>query len=368
MQNSVFLFTSFQDKETLVKSLSNFQIQDHGDTITIPSHEVEITSDDGYFNEQHNGMFNFYSSVLNENNKDVVNKFLMHLKSCVKGYKVLFNNNDLITPVTNALIEGTSGLIFSANMSFYYTNWKTIIDAEGNSNVVDYTVKMSAETFDADIVETKASLARKQRSIAILKSKQIKYIDGLPTIPDSTQIINREAADIAKRIIILGAVSVKGELRSSDIPFQILEKYNINPDDVSPYERHILQSKDLEDQDYVNAIWRYESLNVLMWASGYVDKLYFPSDIVQVTSITTPIRESTDFSGFKQKLNMRSKDEILDQLDLIYRLHWACVDARINNQPPLNGVNQSVVYERHYALNWLINRYNEAWDNVSTPT
>ncbi|MDF1551166.1 MAG: DUF4272 domain-containing protein, partial [Bacteroidales bacterium] len=63
----------------------------------------------------------------------------------------------------------------------------------------------------------------------------------------------------------------------------------------------------------------------------------------------------------------RSKSEILDANDLYYRLDWACVDARINNSN-LSEVNQGVVFERHYALNWLINYMNQEWDDVSCDT
>ncbi|WP_338398753.1 DUF4272 domain-containing protein [Persicobacter psychrovividus] len=65
---------------------------------------------------------------------------------------------------------------------------------------------------------------------------------------------------------------------------------------------------------------------------------------------------------------MRSKEEILDQADLILRLDWACVNARVKNEVAPGGLNSSVVYERHYALNWLIKYLNQDWDNVSTDT
>ncbi|HEY9047600.1 MAG TPA: DUF4272 domain-containing protein, partial [Ohtaekwangia sp.] len=45
----------------------------------------------------------------------------------------------------------------------------------------------------------------------------------------------------------------------------------------------------------------------------------------------------------------------------------ACVDARIN-QRPIEEVHPSVVYERHYALNWLINYMDQPWDDVSCDT
>lgn len=72
--------------------------------------------------------------------------------------------------------------------------------------------------------------------------------------------------------------------------------------------------------------------------------------------------------GFRQNAKIRSKKEILDQADLILRLNWACVSARVKNETAPGGLNSSVVYERHYALNWLIKYMNQDWDSVSTDT
>ena len=65
---------------------------------------------------------------------------------------------------------------------------------------------------------------------------------------------------------------------------------------------------------------------------------------------------------------MRPLSDILDQADLIYRYHWAVVDARINGQDAPAGLNSGVVLERHYALNWLIGYFDQAWDDISTDT
>jgi hypothetical protein len=64
---------------------------------------------------------------------------------------------------------------------------------------------------------------------------------------------------------------------------------------------------------------------------------------------------------------VRSKADILDASDLYYRLDWACVDARIHGKQ-ITEAHPGVVYERHYALNWLINYGNQEWDDVSCDT
>ncbi len=49
-------------------------------------------------------------------------------------------------------------------------------------------------------------------------------------------------------------------------------------------------------------------------------------------------------------------------------MNWACVDARVKGEELTGGINPSIVYERHYALNWLNCHQDADWDHVSTDT
>ncbi len=370
MHNTLYIFTPNTDINKLHETLQDFQSTTEAENIKLPLLQTEISDGDAYFLKQREGMLNFYSSLLNPNYMEIHSNFLMHLASCTKGYKINFESEESITTLVNAFVDNMEGLIFSPSMAFYTKDWKLIIDSSGSCELESYNFTLSAAAFDeeANTNANPESENRKKQSISKLQSLNIPVLDSLPTIPSTDQAHYRSEHELATRIISLAAVAVKGELKTSDISYSVLEKYAIHPDDVSPWELNFLNNPTPEEQDFVNAIWRYEALNVLMWATGYVDDLHFPSDIVEVTSITENIRECKDFEHFLMFANMRDMSEILDELDLTYRLHWACVDARVNNQPAPANVNPSVVYERHYALNWLINRYNENWDNVSVPT
>ena len=67
---------------------------------------------------------------------------------------------------------------------------------------------------------------------------------------------------------------------------------------------------------------------------------------------------------------MRTPAEILDEADLIFRMDWACVEARLKNDPSLMGdLFQDVVVERHKGLNWIIGAYGaDDWDTVAPHT
>lgn len=66
---------------------------------------------------------------------------------------------------------------------------------------------------------------------------------------------------------------------------------------------------------------------------------------------------------------IRSKSEILDWSDLLYRLHWAIRDAQINDTAPPPAIKGGVVQEWHRAVNWMT-KYDQEddWDAVGTDT
>jgi hypothetical protein len=68
-------------------------------------------------------------------------------------------------------------------------------------------------------------------------------------------------------------------------------------------------------------------------------------------------------------IKIRAKDEIVAWADLLYRLHWAVRDARLNGGQPLEMLNGGVVQEWHLAVNWMTRYGNEDnWDDVGTDT
>ena len=73
-------------------------------------------------------------------------------------------------------------------------------------------------------------------------------------------------------------------------------------------------------------------------------------------------------NSLSKKAKLRSKEEILELQDLTLRYNWACVDARINNKT-IEALDFGVVFERHYALNWLLTVDGISdWDAVMTTT
>jgi len=219
-----------------------------------------------------------------------------------------------------------------------------------------------------NITPTKDQLERRARSEAICIARQIpvyKNQNSLFVDPEAKVTI-RTQDEVVDRALALCYIGLKSEgleqkhLDQMDKDFHITAKMTAS-------EKNYATTLQPTEQQKIDANWRYESLHVLLWALGYVEKLNFPDQMCNVGDDVKIIYNLKE-KKFRQNARLRTKNEILDEADLILRLHWACVDARMKNESAPGGLNSSIVYERHYSLNWLIKFMDQEWDKVTTDT
>jgi len=172
---------------------------------------------------------------------------------------------------------------------------------------------------------------------------------------------------VVGRALALCLVAVKGEGLPDEIVNQVAEQFQIRQF-LTPDELAFIDDPDPQQQARVQFAWRYESFWVMLWALKWIESLPYPSEICDVGQAVGIIRDAESLENLQQKSRLRPLAEILDQADLIYRYHWAVVNARLKQQPSPGDLEPGVVYERHYALNWLRCYFDQDWDNVSTDT
>ncbi|MBN1162584.1 DUF4272 domain-containing protein [Patescibacteria group bacterium] len=208
------------------------------------------------------------------------------------------------------------------------------------------------------------SKIRKDRSEQILKEQNIPVNPNLPGIKSKDEVVLRTKEETVDRALCLAAVSLKQDgLEQADIE-EFIKDHDIT-DKFSPSEIEFIKTESVSLQGKIQFTWRYESLWVLLWALGYLKALKYPGKLCN-PAIAIQIISSKTLEEFQKYAKLRDISEILDQADLIYRYHWAVLDARIKNLPIPGKLDAGVVQERHYALNWLINYRNQGWDNVTT--
>lgn len=244
-----------------------------------------------------------------------------------------------------------------------------LLDSEGNCEVETLSVEINASTFDSQEPITEEQLQRKHKSEQILSGLNIAINKRLPCIEaeDATTIRSKE--EIGRRVSILAITNLVafGNI-SSEWAIEYLKEGEMW-DYVTPAEKFFLANP--TDEKKSNETWKCEDIWVLMWALNKVDDLGPVDQLCALTNIPAeeyPVAENRFPNEFIAGLGtLRSAKEILDAADLYYRADWACVDARIKGRE-MENAHPGVVYERHYALNWLINYMNQDWDDITCDT
>lgn len=208
--------------------------------------------------------------------------------------------------------------------------------------------------------------SRKDRSIAILKAENVPFIEHLPLIETEAESTRRTDEQVATRAMALCVVAVKGEGLDQEIINKLIDDYQL-ASAFTPNEKEFINNPNPTQHDRVQFAWRYECYWVMLWALGFIDELERPDQICDVKLAISFLRENGR-EGFLQKARLRPQSELLDAADLIYRYHWAVVDARVSNRDAPTGLDGGIVMERHHALNWLMGYMDQEWDDVSTDT
>ena len=220
----------------------------------------------------------------------------------------------------------------------------------------------------------KTQLERKEYSISRLKKLGIDYLESLPCTYEAQLVKMKDCKTILKRVIanILAIEVAFLRVHSSDDSDEainyftnLMKQYGVE-NDLTEFEKNIIKGN-ASKQDLINLTWQYESSYVLLWVLGLIDNLPFPSEACDVDQIVRPIAECSTFQEVLNKCELRDIEEILDELDIEYRYHWACVEKRCcNANAEIGNLNSEVVYERRRALEWLF--VNEDWNDISLDT
>lgn len=206
---------------------------------------------------------------------------------------------------------------------------------------------------------------RKQRSIKRLTAEDIPVTPDLPEIETVADITIRSGPEIVRRAMCLATVANAAIKNDLSVARAYVRKHALG-DALSPLEQAFLEGDAISEADAIGFGWRIEAAVPLMWAFGLYPTLWWPDDEVNVADVIDY------WIAFNHpdltRIGHRSAGEILDEADLIYRVHAAVRQAKAEGKDPPSGLHARVVAERHHALNWLITYENDEWDDVQTDT
>ncbi|WP_458121596.1 DUF4272 domain-containing protein [Paenibacillus sp. Z6-24] len=274
------------------------------------------------------------------------------------------------------IVRSLDGVLFWGGGQLLDGQGRLLLDAEGHSGVEDYTVTAHTSYLHDEFQITPSGESRKQRSNQWLESRGIPVNATLPArLGDELADGIRTRDEVAARAVAICITAVKGECvgagetteTTRELIDRIIRQYDA--DRFFTLEEKAFIEQDQPGQEAAARFsWCYEALWVMLWALGHADTLGEPTEICDVARTVGILQQFDSFAAFRESSRLRESAEILDAADLIYRYDWACVDSRVHQRPVPGGLDADVVYERHYALNWLTGYLGQDWDHVRTDT
>lgn len=256
--------------------------------------------------------------------------------------------------------ERANAIVFLPDGGIRDPNGRVLLSAAGEEPDREAAVPYPAEAWQ-----------RKARTEALLASRGMPVPQHLPPLVSEPELRPRTPQELAGRAFALLAVSARAESVASGEPLPVADLFARLPSaqaNLSPDEQAFIADEAPGESAVARFGWRFECLFVLEWALGLVDALPFPGAICDVPLATRLMLDAGDVDGAMRVAKVRPDSELLDALDLHYRLHWLVRQARLKEEAAPAGVEAGVVLERHRALNWLVRFEDHDWDDVDTPT
>ena len=201
----------------------------------------------------------------------------------------------------------------------------------------------------------------RQRSNDYLSSVGIDTNPNLPLIDELSDVHPRSAQDVAGRVSAIAYVIGMGFGANRSDLLELLKSYNLWGY-VSEYEKSLLLAEEISEQDKINMEWLSESAQALAWAIRLVELDHFKHcDDDLATRI--PFKE--DPWGFINSSLLRPIEEIQEQSDLLYRMHWYAKHCSLRGADCM--VSKGIILERRKAIDWVYG-VERNWDEIPLDT
>lgn len=275
---------------------------------------------------------------------------------------------DLVT----ALARLNNGLIFWRGTALINPAGLTVLDTEGNSDLETRTrtyLEDPEEEDDEEFEQEPEYLDSEERraiSNDLLKFRGIPISMDLPVLEEEEDITIRSQRAIMQRVTILSVLNQLAFGRyTGEQVWDYLSRFELLTL-LSPKEHAFLANPTEEAKE--SETWKIEAIWTLMWALGIVEEMGFPNEQCNLNRI---LPTEYPFKGlevdprpfFDFPYSLRGTRAVLDEADLYFRLDWACMKA-LKEEDDFEEVHPVVVYERLYALFWLMSEPQQDWDDL----
>ena len=201
----------------------------------------------------------------------------------------------------------------------------------------------------------------KARSESFLKEKGIRVNEALPLLEDISELSPQAPQAVARRCIVLGYMIGIGYDQSGSRLKEKLKEWDLYQF-TSQEERALLEKNEFTDQEKVNATWLTECVQSMAWGLGIAEIDHFRHCDDDLGTKFPIMSDPTDFIA---QSTLRPFEEIYYQSDLLYRMHWASRDDRLDGKKGI--LEEGLIAERRKGMDWMLG-VEEDWDEVPMDT
>ena len=252
--------------------------------------------------------------------------------------------------------------VMQKNLNHFHYNGKKMVQDDKKWQISDFIPPLSKKMFsEYEIEMTNDDIERIKRNIEILKENGLPYDEKMEVNISEKDVKMYKKWDIIRRIvaIIMTRLAAETYLEKKEngqkelaTIVDIFEKKYQFKQVLSEREKFFIENpsddKDLNAEFY----FRLEAAKMLLWVLSIIDIEFQDFNTFCDISILINGIKNENLKSFARKCEIRSKKQIMDMLDYIYRLNWANVEVKLDGYERI--VNESILYFSRLALEWVV--------------
>ena len=268
------------------------------------------------------------------------------------------DDDELLRKKVTEFFYGFQKFLIAKRLKHYHYDKKNLVRDEEKWDFSDFIPPLSEKMFE-NFEQTKEDADRMERNIKLMEKDKMPFYDKMEVNISEKDVKIRKKWEIIRKVVAIVITRIAAQtflekkenmLKNLSDIIEIFEKKYQFKEFLTKREREFLENKKENYQLNVEFYFRLETAQTLLWVLS-IDKLPDLNNFSDLAEIIE-ILENENLKSFARKCEIRSKNQILDVLDYIYRLNWANVEIKLNGYSRI--VNESILYFTRLGLEWVV--------------
>ena len=292
---------------------------------------------------------------LNEKEISKYTRILITVETLNKNKR---DDDELLRKKVTEFFYGFQKFLIAKRLKHYHYDKKNLVRDEEKWDFSDFIPPLSEKMFE-NFEQTKEDADRMERNIKLMEKDKMPFYDKMEVNISEKDVKIRKKWEIIRKVVAIVITRIAAQtflekkenmLKNLSDIIEIFEKKYQFKEFLTKREREFLENKKENYQLNVEFYFRLETAQTLLWVLS-IDKLPDLNNFSDLAEIIE-ILENENLKSFARKCEIRSKNQILDVLDYMYRLNWANVEIKLNGYSRI--VNESILYFTRLGLEWVV--------------